>query len=352
MRRKWIPATTVLAVLAAGLAIAAGALATSPPAVSGESSSAVGDSSATVTATVNPGGQETTYAFEYGTDTHYASQTAVQSAGAGTQPVSESTQLAGLRPGTVYHYRMLATNAGGTTAGPDATFKTTGIAPPEPVPAAPSTGPATAVGVESATLNGVVNPAGLTPGEALTYYFQLGTAQPYSLQTPAQTITAGSAPVPVKALVTGLASTTTSTRIFHYRLVTVTASGKAVVGSDSSFFTLPRARLQPAGVVASASPRFHRAMPDRVTVSGRMVPPKGFTNFVACRGYFDITFRVGQVAVQSLRAGIHKDCSFSLPVVFHNRKRLHGGHVTVHVLFAGNRFLHRLEAPVQTIQVG
>jgi hypothetical protein len=83
-----------------------------------------------------------------------------------------------------------------------------------------------------------------------------------------------------------------------------------------------------------------------------MVPPPGMSKFVACRGYFDITFRVGQVAVQSLRAGIHSDCTFSLPVVFHSRKRLNGGRVTVHVLFAGNRFLHRLEAPTQTIQVG
>lgn len=348
MRKKWISAATMLAALAAGLAIAAGALASSAPTVSGESAATITDNSATVSASVNPGGQQTTYAFEYGTDTHYATQLPVQSAGAGTQPVTETSQLAGLRPGTVYHYRLLATNAGGTTAGPDATFKTTGIAPPEPAPTAPSTGPATAVGTEGATLNGVVSPAGLAPGETLTYYFQLGPSQPYALQTPAQTITAGSAPVPVKALVTGLESATT----FHYRLVTVTAGGKAVVGADSTFFTLPRERLNPASVIASASPRFHRAMPDRVTVSGRMVPPKGLSNVVACRGYFDITFRVGQVAVQSLRAGIHKDCSFSLPVVFHNRKRLNGGRVTVHVLFAGNRFLHRLEAPVQTIQVG
>ena len=140
MPKKWIPITGALAALLVVLTVTVGALAASPPAVSGESATAIGDNGATVSASVTPAGQETTYAFEYGTDTHYAGQTPVQSAGAGTQPVTATAQLTGLRPGTLYHYRVLATNAGGTTAGPDATFKTTGIAPPETPPAPPATG--------------------------------------------------------------------------------------------------------------------------------------------------------------------------------------------------------------------
>ncbi len=348
MLKKWIPVPTVLAASVVGLAIAGGAFASSAPGVSGESASAIGDNSATLTASVNPTGQETTYAFEYGTDTHYATQTATASAGSGTQPVTESTQLAGLRPGTVYHYRLLATNAGGTTAGPDATFQTTGIAPPETTPPPPATGAATSVGTETAILNGTVNPSGLAPGETETYYFQLGPSQPYSLQSVAQTLGTGSTPVAVKALVTGLAAA----QIYHYRLVTVTSTGKTTVGADTALVTLPRERLHPAKVEMSASPQFQHTMPDRVTVSGRMVPPAGLNSLAACRGYFDITFRVRQIAVQSLRSGIHNDCTFSLPVVFHDRRRLMGGHVTVHVLFAGNRYLWRMEAPTQTIQVG
>jgi hypothetical protein len=334
--------------LAATLVVIAGALASSGPAVSGESASAVSDTGATLSATVNPAGQTTSYAFEYGTSEQYSVQTAVQSAGTGTSPVVVSTPLSGLRPGTTYHYRLLATSGAGTTAGSDATFKTTGIAPPEPASAQPSTGAATGIGTDSATLNGTVTTVGLSAGETETYYFQLGPSQPYSLQTVPQTLKAGSPPVAVKALVSGLASA----QLVHYRLVTVTEGHQVAVGPDRSFSTLPRERLHPAGVAISASPAYHRAMPDRVTVSGRMVPPPGMSDFIACRGYFDITFRVGQIAVQSLRAGIHKDCTFSLPVVFHNRRRLMGGRVTVHVLFAGNRFLHRLEAPTRTIQVG
>jgi hypothetical protein len=44
----------------------------------------------------------------------------------------------GLTPGTTYHYRIVATNAGGVAEGDDATFTTTAAAPP---PAAPTTTP-------------------------------------------------------------------------------------------------------------------------------------------------------------------------------------------------------------------
>jgi hypothetical protein len=348
MHKRTALVAVALTMLATALAVAAGAFASAPPTVSAESAGAVTDTAATLSASVNPAGQETTYAFEYGTSSAYSTQTQPQSAGAGSQPVAASTQLAGLQPGTTYHYRVIATNAAGTVEGPDATFKTTGIAPPEPAAAAPATGPVAGVGVEGATLTGTVNTAGLPLGEVVTYYFQLGPSQPYALQSVAQTLRATGGAVAVNALVGGLQSA----QSFHYRLVATTEHGKQAAGSDATFFTLPRERLHAQRVEMSASPRYQRALPDRVTVSGRMIPPAGMSPLIACRGYFDITFRVGPVAVQSLRAGIHPDCSFSLPVVFHSRGRLAGGRVTVHVLYAGSRFLERLAAPVETIQVG
>ncbi len=346
-KRRMVAALGATAVTVS-LVVAAGALALSGPTVSGESASAASETGATLSAAVNPAGQATTYAFEYGTSEHYSVQTAVQSAGAGTSPTTVSIVLSGLRPGTTYHYRVLATNAGGTTAGSDATFKTTGIAPPEPTPPPPATGAAIGIGTESATLNGTVGTTGLPAGETVTYYFQLGPSLPYALQTAPQTVKAGGAPVAVKALASGLASA----QLFHYRLVIVTEGNRVAVGPDSTFITLPRERLHPASVTMSVSPAFQRAIPDRVTVSGKMVPPAGMSDFIGCRGYFDITYRVRLITVQSLRAGIQKDCTFSLPVVFHNRRRLMGGRVTVYVLFAGNRFLQRMEAPPRTIQVG
>jgi hypothetical protein len=332
----------------AALAVASGALGATGPTVSVVTASAIGNDTATVTASVNPNGQATMYAFEYGTSTHYTQQTAAQSAGSGTQPTAITVRLTGLRPGTTYHVRALANSSGGTTAGSDATFTTTGIAPPGGGSTQVATGAAASIAVDGATLTGTVNPTGTPVHETVHYYFQFGTSEPYAAESVAQSFTTGSAPVFVRAQVNGLESM----QLFHYRLVAVSDSGQVSVGADQTFTTLPKERLHPAGVEFTSSPSFQRQLPDRVTVSGKMVPPSSMSDFLACRGYFDITFRVRQIAVQSLRAGIHKDCTFSLPVVFHERWRLMGGHVTVHVLFAGNRFLHRLEAPLASIQVG
>lgn len=345
---RYLAALTGLTLAATGLAAASGAFASSGPTVSPPTVSAVGNDAATVSVSVNPAGQATTVAFEYGTSVHYTQQTAVQDVASGTQPATVSERLAALRPGTTYHVRAVASNAGGTTAGPDTTFTTTGIAVPSAGQPQVATGAATAVTVDGANLTGVVNTAGVPAGETVHVYFQLGPKQPYALQTLAQTVTATGTSSPVSAQVSGLESA----QLFHYRLEAVTDSGQVVAGADETFATLPKERLQPTAVQSTATPSVQRQLPDRVTVSGKVIPPPSMSDFLACRGYFDITFRVGQVAVQSLRAGIHPDCSFSLPVVFHNRRRLMGGRVTVHVLFAGNRFLHRLEAPPITIQVG
>jgi hypothetical protein len=87
-------------------------------------------------------------------------------------------------------------------------------------------------------------------------------------------------------------------------------------------------------------------------VSGKLVAPPTLSDALACRGYVDIGFRVRRIAIQFLRAGIRSDCTFSSPVRFSVRRRLLGGRVQVHALFAGNRFMQRLAAPVKTIQVG
>jgi len=43
-----------------------------------------------------------------------------------------SAPLTGLRPRTVYHYRLVAINAAGTAIGADRTFKTPAAPPPPP----------------------------------------------------------------------------------------------------------------------------------------------------------------------------------------------------------------------------
>ena len=88
----------------------------------------VTSSSVTVSGTVNPNGQDTSYHFEYGTTTDYGQSTSSSGAGSGSSAVPVTASLSGLDPGTTYHYRLVAGNATGTTQGADRTFTTT--APP------------------------------------------------------------------------------------------------------------------------------------------------------------------------------------------------------------------------------
>jgi hypothetical protein len=75
-------------------------------------------------ATVNPNGVPTKYRFEFGKTKAYGTKTKLKSAGAGTLPVAISIAVSKLKPGTTYHYRVVAINAFGTTFGIDRKFKT------------------------------------------------------------------------------------------------------------------------------------------------------------------------------------------------------------------------------------
>lgn len=101
-----------------------GAYEATPPFVQTTAASAVTSTSATLNGTVNPDNLATTYHFEYGLTTAYGSSTATQSAGSDYAVHPESAAISGLAPGTTYHYRIVATNAIGTSDGADMTFTT------------------------------------------------------------------------------------------------------------------------------------------------------------------------------------------------------------------------------------
>jgi hypothetical protein len=113
-----------LAVLGVALIAPAAASAAAKPTVTTGGASAVTVSSATLHGTVNPQGALTTYSFQYGTTRRYGGQTPLASAGAGSRAVKVAAAIGALAPATTYHYRVLATNAKGATAGGDRTFKT------------------------------------------------------------------------------------------------------------------------------------------------------------------------------------------------------------------------------------
>jgi hypothetical protein len=96
------------------------------PSVETGGASGVGVGAATLGGTIDPHGWDTSYSFEYGTSAAYGSSwpTVEVELGAleGPQPVI--VNLPNLLPSTTYHYRLVATNGGGTSDGPDMTFTT------------------------------------------------------------------------------------------------------------------------------------------------------------------------------------------------------------------------------------
>lgn len=302
----------------------------------------VTNTTATFSGSVNPQGTATIYAFQYGTSTEYTQQTPAQYAGTGGTPEPVTATVAGLRPGTIYHVRLIAASSVGSGIGADTTFKTGGTAPPAGTPIAVTTAAAAIVTPHDAVLNGTINPS----GSVVHYYFEFGSAQPYDLQTRVQTLSTG-APVAVSAPVSGLQSA----RTYHYRLVAVNQAGEVSAGADQTLLTPLLHRLVPVALHVKATPRVRHKLPDVVTVTGTLEPPDIEVN-LACKGFVDVVFRAHSIAIQAVRAELRPDCTFTLPVRFSVRSRLLGGQLQVHVLFPGNQFLTRIEAPVRTIQVG
>ncbi len=88
------------------------------------------DTTATLQARLIPNNSPTTYFFEYGLDDSYGSVVPPSPAGpvGGALPVDVAETISGLTPSTVYHYRVVASNAHGTTIGIDRSFTTFGEA--------------------------------------------------------------------------------------------------------------------------------------------------------------------------------------------------------------------------------
>ncbi len=100
------------------------------PSVSTGTVSGVTSVQAVLSGTVHPHGLGTTAVFEYGLTTAYGSSTAVSLTppdGNAAQPVSAT--LNGLTPGAVYHYRLMAQNAAGSSLGLDRIFTPASVYP-------------------------------------------------------------------------------------------------------------------------------------------------------------------------------------------------------------------------------
>ncbi len=191
-------ALAAVTALLAFLAFSSSAMASSAPVIESESATNITSTSATLGAVIDPNGLETGYEFQIDTigSYNYTQPVCPQllpaeitcdsiidgpeppvrepqpqqiAAGLGGQAVSLDLASIGttLQPGTTYHYRVIAANAGSPTVqGPDQTFTTP---PGGTAGAAPSINGVSVSGVteDGATLEAQINPGGL----ATTYEF-------------------------------------------------------------------------------------------------------------------------------------------------------------------------------------
>lgn len=194
------------------------------PTVVTTAATAITANTATLNGTVNANGTSATATFEYGLTTAYGTlATAVQSPVTGSSAVPVNSGITGLQPNTLYHFRAVGANTGGTVNGADLTF-TTLAEPPVVV-----TNAATNILPSSAQLNG--NVTAKNAATTVTFEYGLTTAYGSSIAATPATVS-GNTVTPVLANIAGLAGLTT----YHYRCVGVN-SGGTVYGADQSFQT-------------------------------------------------------------------------------------------------------------------
>ncbi|MGC1784856.1 MAG: hypothetical protein WA708_20240 [Acidobacteriaceae bacterium] len=180
-----------------------------------------GQTNATLQAQITPDGRETTYNFEYGETKSYGTSVPIPAGtvGSGEEPVGvPAAELASLKIGTTYHYRIVAGNEYGTVDGPDQEFTTV---PPALVEASVSD-----VAATSATLEAQINPL----GSETHYYFQYGTTSCTTSPTSCTSVPSppgvdiGSAETPQNAESVHIQGLQPAT-VYHYRVLATNALG-------------------------------------------------------------------------------------------------------------------------------
>jgi trimeric autotransporter adhesin len=203
-----------------------------PPVVATAAASSPKQAAVTVNGSVNPnGGTVSDCHFEYGTSTAYGASTPCSSLpGSGTSVVAVSAVLKSLSANTTYNFRIVGTNAGGTSKGSDETFKT--------LPDAPTvvTVAATAVTQTSASLNATVNPNG---GAVSDCKLEYGTSASYGSSVSCTSLPgSGNSAVPVSAPVEALKTNTT----YYFRIIATNAGGTGTdILNAQTVKTLPNA---------------------------------------------------------------------------------------------------------------
>lgn len=193
------------------------------PVVTSAAATTVTSNSATLNGTVNANGASTAVTFQYGLTTSYGTTiTAIGSPVTGSSNMAVSLDINNLAPNTLYHFRAVGTNTGGTMNGGDLTFTTL----PAPTVITTTSTPAQF----SAIINGTVNANGF----ATDVTFQYGQTTAYGSAVSATPGTAsGTSVTNVSAVISGLVPNT----LYHFRAVGINSVGTSF-GNDQTFTLL------------------------------------------------------------------------------------------------------------------
>jgi hypothetical protein len=336
--------TILLVAFAAGAALTGTAAAAMSPGVATGAATDVHDTSAQMHATVNPEGSHTSYQFQYGLTNAYGTSTPVKSAGHGSRVVDVKGTATQLIPGTQYHFRILATSAGGTSVGDDHTFTTTGHPP-----AVATTGPATSIGKTSATLTGTIEPN----GQATTWTFEYGPTTAYGMAVGGGMLPASTAPQTVTAVLQGIVPGT----LFHYRLVANHANSTSTPGLDQTFYTFPSPAPKPK-IRRFTSPGTDRHRPYVFHTHGSLARHSSIPASVACFGDVQVRYFLGHKQVAGDVVPLSSTCAYSSTATFKHfqgsgrARRARTQRLSVIVHFGGNGYIASANSSEKTVTLG
>jgi phosphodiesterase/alkaline phosphatase D-like protein len=187
---------------------------TTPPVLSGMAAGSLTSTGAVITWTTN---EAATAQVEYGTTTAYGSSSALRT----NLLTSHSRSLSNLTPSTLYHYRVVSSDAAGNTAtSGDNTFTTA---------AAPDTTPPAITGIVAGNLTPTSAAISWTTNELSDTQIQYGTTSAYGSST---ALNATMTTTHSQGL-TGLTGSTT----YHYRVLSKDAAGNLATSGDNTFTT-------------------------------------------------------------------------------------------------------------------
>ena len=207
------------------------------PTVSTDLPSDVTETTATFNGSIDPGGIQSSYRYEYGLDTNYGQSTDPVNAGSGSGASSAPKAVVGLDPNTTYHYRIVGFNSSGPILGEDQSLTTAAAAP-----VVGSAAVASAITSSGVRIHGSVDPN----HSATNFHVEYGITTAYGSATIDEPAGDSPADTAVQTALTGLLPGT----LYHYRIVADNGTGGLQPGPDGTFITAPGAAASATAVTS------------------------------------------------------------------------------------------------------